>query len=131
MTQPQINRRRFLQTTTLAAAAGAVAPLWIPSSRTLADDQKSPNSRLRLGCIGTGDRWKADGPAAMKFSDCLAVCDVDAGHAAEGKEISMKMNEKSGSKAVIDVYEASTGESSMGFAEERNRVTRIGSAQCA
>jgi len=33
--------------------------------------------------------------------------------------------------AVIDVYEASTGESSMGFAEERNRVTRIGSAQCA
>ena len=105
MTQPRLNRRRFLESTTLAAAAGAVAPLWIPSSRTLADEQKSPNSRLRLGCIGTGDRWKAVGPAAMKFADCVAVCDVDANHAAEGKEISSKMNEKSGSKAEIDVYE--------------------------
>lgn len=105
MTQPFVNRRRFLQNTTLAAAAGAVAPLWIPSSRTLADEAKSPNSRLRLGCIGTGDRWKAVGPSAMKFATCVAVCDVDASHAAEGKEISSKMNEMAGQKAEIDVYE--------------------------
>ncbi len=105
MSQPPVNRRSFLQTTTLAAAAGAVAPLWIPSSRTLADDAQSPNARLRLGCIGTGDRWKSVGPAAMNFADCVAVCDVDASHAAEGKDIGSKMNEKSGSKAEIDVYE--------------------------
>ncbi len=105
MTQPLVNRRRFLQTTTLAAAAGAVAPLWIPSSRTLADDAKSPNARLNLGCIGTGDRWKSVGPAAMKFATCVAVCDVDASHAAEGKEIGLKMNEMASQKAEIDVYE--------------------------
>ncbi len=105
MTQPLVNRRRFLQTTTLAAAAGAVAPLWIPSSRTLADDQKSPNSRLNLGCIGTGDRWDADGPAAMKFATCVAVCDVDASHAEKGKKVANDNNMKYGQKAEVDVYE--------------------------
>ena len=105
MTQPLINRRRFLQTTSLLAAAGAVAPLWIPSSRTLADDQKSPNSRLRLGCIGTGDRWDADGPAAMKFATCVAVCDVDANHAEKGKKVANENNMKYGQKADVDVYE--------------------------
>ncbi|MFO1005511.1 MAG: Gfo/Idh/MocA family oxidoreductase [Planctomycetaceae bacterium] len=106
MTKPLVNRRRFLQSTTLAAAAGAVAPLWIPSSRTLADEAKSPNARLRLGCIGTGDRWQAVGPNAMKFATCVAVCDVDAAHAAKGKEVGLKMNEMYGQKeAQIDVYE--------------------------
>ncbi|RLS56550.1 MAG: gfo/Idh/MocA family oxidoreductase [Planctomycetota bacterium] len=106
MSQSQpVNRRLFLQNTSLLAAAGAVAPLWIPSSRTLADDAKSPNARLRLGCIGTGDRWKAVGPQAMKFATCVAVCDVDANHAAEGKQIAASNNEKNGQKADIDVYE--------------------------
>ena len=93
-----MNRRRFLQQTTLLAAAGAVAPLWIPSSRTLADDAKSPNSRLRLGCIGTGDRWRDVGVNhAIKFADCVAVCDVDANHAEEGKKLATAANEKHGS----------------------------------
>ncbi len=105
MTPPLVNRRRFLQTTTLAAAAGAVAPLWIPSSRTLADDAKSPNARLKLGCIGTGDRWDADGPAAMKFATCVAVCDVDANHAEKGKKVADENNMKHGQKADVDVYE--------------------------
>ena len=107
MTQPLVNRRRFLQQTTLLAAAGAVAPLWIPSSRTLADDAKSPNSRLRLGCIGTGDRWRDVGVNhAIKFADCVAVCDVDANHAEEGKKLATAANEKHGSsKPNIDVYE--------------------------
>ena len=105
VTQPLVNRRRFLQYTTLPAAAGAVAPLWIPSSRTLADEAKSPNARLRLGCIGTGDRWQAVGPNAMKFATCVAVCDVDAKHAARGKEVGLDQNEKASQKAQIDVYE--------------------------
>ena len=60
---------------------------------------------MNLGCIGTGDRWKADGPAAMKFATCVAVCDVDASHAAEGQDISTKANERYGQKVDIDVYE--------------------------
>ncbi len=98
-------RRDFLKISTLAAA-GASMPYFFSTQRSFAQDgEKSPNARLRLGCIGTGDRWKAVGPDAMKFADCLAVADVDANHAAEGKQIAGEKNAKSGSTAEIDVYE--------------------------
>src|SRR5690606_17586535 len=46
-----------------------------------------PNDRPVIGCIGTGDRWRAVGPAAMKFGDVAAVCDVDRSHAEMGQRI--------------------------------------------
>jgi len=107
MSRSRQSRRQFLQHTSTAAAAGATLPYWFSSGRTLADDAaKSPNERLRLGCIGTGDRWKAVGPGAMQFATCLAVCDVDASHAAEGKQIATDRNDKAGYKGQqVDVYE--------------------------
>lgn len=100
-------RRQFLQHTTTAAAAGAVLPYWFSSHRSLADDAaRNPSERLRLGCIGTGDRWKAVGPDAMRFATCVAVCDVDANHAAEGRRIAREKNEKAGyQEQQVDVYE--------------------------
>ncbi|MEY3459992.1 MAG: Inositol 2-dehydrogenase, partial [Planctomycetota bacterium] len=78
--QCKTSRRDVIRSSSLAAIASATAPYWFaPSSRAAAF--KSPNERPVLGCIGTGDRWNAVGPAAMNFSDCAAVCDVDADHA--------------------------------------------------
>lgn len=107
MSRSRQSRRQFLQHASTAAAAGAVLPYWFSTQRSLADDAaKSPNERLRVGCIGTGDRWKAVGPESMKFATCVAVCDVDANHAAEGRKIATDKNEKAGfGTQSIDVYE--------------------------
>ena len=80
MTKPTHNRREFLQTSA-AVAAAAVVPYWL-TSRTGAQDAepKSKNDRHVIGCIGTGGRWNAVGPAAAKFGDIVALCDVDRNH---------------------------------------------------
>ncbi len=75
-------RRKFLKTTSGAAAAAASIPYIFTSTSARADDAKK--ERPTLGCIGTGSRWGAVGPAAMRHSDCLAVCDVDRNHAEKG-----------------------------------------------
>ncbi len=87
------SRRDVLKIST-AAAAGAVMPYWFSSRPSLAQENKSPNERLTLGCIGTGDRWMAVGPQAMKYSDCVAVCDVDANHMRQGVEVAKKNRAK-------------------------------------
>jgi predicted dehydrogenase len=104
MSRQSPSRRQFLKSASaVAAAASAVTPFWFGTARAIADD--SANGKLRLGCIGTGDRWKAVGNEAMNFMDCLAVCDVDASHAAEGKQIATDRNKGRGVTAEVDVYE--------------------------
>lgn len=68
------------------------------SKPAIADDQKaeSKNDRPVLGCIGTGSRWGAVGPGAMNFADCVAVCDVDANHAASAAARVTKHKKQSG-----------------------------------
>ena len=90
-------RRRFLQTTAATAATAASVPYFLTGGALLADDTKSEskNDRPVLGCIGTGSRWNAVGPNAMAFSDCVAVCDVDAGHvAAAANRVEKKQGKK-------------------------------------
>jgi len=97
------NRRHFLQTT--AALAGASLPYWHTAASNRALGFNLANSRPVLGCIGTGDRWDAVGPNAMAHADCVAVCDVDAGHAMKGRN---KVKELQGAKGVdlaVDMYE--------------------------
>ncbi|MCG6156080.1 Gfo/Idh/MocA family protein [Rubinisphaera margarita] len=95
----QNSRRDFLKMTT-AAAAGATMPYWFTSAAR--SNYVAANERPVLGCIGTGSRWGAVGPQAMKFSDCAAVCDVDANHAGAGKE---RVQKEQGSDRMVDVYE--------------------------
>lgn len=71
------NRRDFLQSTTLAAAAGAVLPAWGWTPRSLAQDARSPNERPRIGCIGNGGMGSGDAAAAQHYGDIVAMCDVD------------------------------------------------------
>ena len=83
---PAGGRREFLKTSSLAAAGAAVMPYVWTAKSALADESRSANNRPTLGCIATGDRWKAVGPQAMQFADCVAICDVDAGHLTDWGE---------------------------------------------
>jgi predicted dehydrogenase len=87
MSDTKQTRRSFLKTTAGAAAIGITAPYFFTGEKVIADETKatSKNDRPMLGCIGTGDRWQAVGPNAMQLSDCVAVCDVDAQHMANGQ----------------------------------------------
>jgi predicted dehydrogenase len=89
MSNKRQTRRNFLKTTAGAAAVGVTAPYFLTGTNAVADDAKAEakSDRPLVGCIGTGDRWKAVGPNAMKFGDVVAVCDVDSSHAAEGQQI--------------------------------------------
>jgi predicted dehydrogenase len=103
-TRTQSTRRGLLKSASAASAAVAFVPWWFaPSSR--AASFRSPNERPVLGCIGTGDRWNSVGPAAMNFSDCAAVCDVDAEHAAKGRETALKRQSRPGAERTVEVHE--------------------------
>ena len=97
-------RRGFVKSASLAALASAASPYWFAPS-SLAAPFRSPNERPILGCIGTGSRWGAVGPAAMNFSDCAAVCDVDANHAGRGREVALKKQSQPAAERTVDVYE--------------------------
>jgi len=73
------SRRRFLQSTA-AVGAAASAPYFFTGEKLFAQGADK-NDRPIMGCIGTGSRWNAVGGNAMRFADCVAVCDVDANHA--------------------------------------------------
>ncbi len=94
------SRRSFLATT----AAAATTPFWFPLPTAVASG-RSPNERLTLGCIGTGSRWGAVGPGAIKFADCAAVCDVDANHAGRAKDRVAGIQTKKGVDKEISVHE--------------------------
>jgi predicted dehydrogenase len=68
----------------LAAATGL--PAWfIDRQELLADEAPaapSPNDRPGIALVGCGGRGKGDAKDAAKFGEILAVCDVDANHAA-------------------------------------------------
>jgi len=98
------NRRDFLKTSAIAAAAAGV-PYFFSSERSRAAEFRSPNDRPVVGCIGTGDRWKAIGPQAMRFGDCVAVCDVDADHVALAKKIVAETQEKNARPQEVAVFE--------------------------
>jgi len=80
-------------------------PYWFTSRSMQAFGYQSPNERPVLGCIGTGSRWGAVGPQAMRFSDCVAVCDADAEHAGRAQERVQKIQGKKGPSQDIAVYE--------------------------
>ena len=104
MSTDRKNRRDFLKTSAIAAAAAGV-PYFFSSERSRAAEFRSPNDRPVVGCIGTGDRWKAIGPQAMRFGDCVAVCDVDADHVALAKKIVVETQEKNARPQEVAVFE--------------------------
>lgn len=102
MTQ-RSHRRQFLKTT--AALAGATLPYWYTTTQNRALGYNLVNREHVLGCIGTGDRWDGVGPDAMKFADCVAVCDVDRNHAEKGKAKALEGNKKRGKTIDVAMFE--------------------------
>lgn len=102
MTQ-RTTRRQFLKTT--AALAGATMPYWFTTAQHRALGYSLVNDRLRLGCIGTGDRWDAVGPQAMQHADCLAVCDVDRLHMEKAQQRALEILSRKGKDYTVDMYE--------------------------
>ena len=102
MSASRQNRRDFLKTSAVAAAA-ASTPFWFSLEGARAFS--GANERPRMGCIGVGDRWKAVGRNAFEFADCLAVCDVDRNHAEESQKIAQEARAKKGVEAKVDLFE--------------------------
>jgi predicted dehydrogenase len=80
-----ISRRSFIKRCSLAGAAAGL-PAWF-IERDLAEaaptGKLGPNDRPAIALIGCGGQGRGDASNARKFGDIVAVCDVDAGHAAE------------------------------------------------
>ena len=105
MSTDRHNRREFLKTSTVAALTAGSMPYWFTSQSAKAFNYASAGERPVLGCIGTGSRWGAVGPQAMKFGDCAAVCDVDAQHAGKGRDRVKGIQDKKGQVREIAVHE--------------------------
>jgi predicted dehydrogenase len=67
----QISRRRFVQTTAVAAAAGYFI------NPTQAQQSDSPNERLNIACVGATGRAGAD-IAGVSSQNIIAIADVDS-----------------------------------------------------
>jgi predicted dehydrogenase len=72
-TTPQVNRRRFIYTSALAAGALATSlPLYAARAK-----YKSPNEKLNIAGIGTGGKGAVD-LAGVAGENIVALCDVDS-----------------------------------------------------
>jgi predicted dehydrogenase len=82
-------------------------PYWFTGSGlTLAQQaERSPNERLTIGCIGTGDRWKQDPFRMINYGDFVSLCDVDAKHLAEAKAKVAETHSKKGREVQIETHE--------------------------
>ncbi len=70
----QLNRREFLQTSTMAGVGFAALPAGLPAYLNRTDDRK-----VNLGIIGTGERGRSLMSLALRRQDCIikAICDID------------------------------------------------------
>jgi predicted dehydrogenase len=87
-TSPQefnISRRAFIRRCSLIAAMTGL-PLWFVERQQLSAQDipklPAPNDRPGIALVGCGGQGSADAKRASVFGEIVAVCDVDAHHAA-------------------------------------------------
>ena len=97
----QLNRRRFLQSSSTLAAAGSLG-VFTSSPVVQAD---SPNARPKFAVIGCGGQGTGDGRRALNHGDIVAVCDVDTSHSAYAKAAYTRRTAAKGKEVKIDVYD--------------------------
>lgn len=78
----EVSRRKFLATTSTAAATGVAVPTILPRNVLAAPGQPGPNDKICLGLIGAGGMGNADLAACAKFDDVevVALADVWKDH---------------------------------------------------
>jgi predicted dehydrogenase len=72
----KLNRREFLKNSGAAGAAGA--GFWIAGRQPAWAQEKGPNAKLNVACIGVGGRGRASFDAC-RGENIVAVCDIDDG----------------------------------------------------
>ncbi|MES2693656.1 MAG: Gfo/Idh/MocA family oxidoreductase [Verrucomicrobiota bacterium] len=77
MSLPNLSRRTFLKSASVASAATVAFPHVMRSQGGV-----SPNSRLNIACVGVGGRG-ANAVEAVKGENLVAFCDVDEARAAK------------------------------------------------
>lgn len=75
----RVNRRRFLQTSALAAGAGCFLTAGVTESRARQND---PMNRLNVAFVGAGGRGAGNLGEVARTENIVALCDVDQRHAA-------------------------------------------------
>jgi len=90
------SRRRFLQSSATAIAAGALVPYIFTADAEARTRPRSANDRLRIGAIGLRYQGSVITQEALPFGDVVALADVD-------REIAEKAREQFGGKA--ELYE--------------------------
>lgn len=93
-----LSRRSFLQKTTATAFCATVAPQIIPSSVLGMGGKTSPNNRITVGFIGTGDHgvnWNLGPYLRHKDAQVIAACDVDSNRLFRAQET---INERYGNE---------------------------------
>ncbi|MBL8851924.1 MAG: Gfo/Idh/MocA family oxidoreductase, partial [Planctomycetaceae bacterium] len=90
----------------VAALTAGTMPYWFTSKSAMAAAFRSPNERPIIGCIGTGDRWMGGvGPNALKYGNCVAVCDVDENHMGAGRDLVKNSQGEKGKDVEIAMHE--------------------------
>ena len=88
-TRARFSRRQFLKRTTAAALAASVAPQIVPSSVLGMGGKVSPNNRITVGFIGTGDHgvnWNLGPYLRHQDAQVVAACDVDSNRLFRAQE---------------------------------------------
>jgi len=78
----QVNRRVFLRRSATGLAALTAAPLIVPGRVLGADGQTAPSNKINLAAIGVAGMGGADLDGLAPHCNVVALCDVDAAHAA-------------------------------------------------
>ncbi len=89
-TNHSLSRRDFLKRSTTATGLVLAAPVLVPSSVLGANGQVAPSNRVAMGFIGTGDHGinrNVNGFLRYPDAHIVAVCDVDAGHREQAKQM--------------------------------------------
>ncbi len=84
-TRFEISRRSFLQHCAATAAAAGLPAWFVERDLSAAEPSRrplGPNDRAAIALVGCGGMGRGDAGNAQRFGDIVAVCDVDANHAA-------------------------------------------------
>lgn len=88
-----LDRRSFIKTS--AIAVGSVG-FWSGLSPAAPSESLSPSERPVAGYIGTGIRYHNLLEAALPYSTCAAICDVDSRHLSEAGEFHNELTQELG-----------------------------------
>jgi len=101
-------RRIFVKRSAAAAAGVFIIPQIIPASALGMGGKRAPSDRIVMGAIGTGSQGMANLKDFLNLKDSIrfvAVCDVDAKHAAGAKKTVDAANKASDCRIYEDFRE--------------------------